>query len=199
MKKNKADISRDKIIKTSLKLFSIKGFNDVSIQKIADTSGYSQATVLYYYKTKLGLLEAVFKHILISNKKFISELDSPSLNARELIDINFRGNINWCVKKPGEAKIIMLLYYEASKGGIFRKLFLQIVTNTRERFSRILYAGIREKVFKINQEEIAETAEILQELLLGGLINFSASGSPKDLKKVYLNKWDKAINNLLKV
>lgn len=53
------ETTKEKILLTALDLFSQKGYDSVGIQEICGESGITKPTLYYYYKSKLGLLEAM--------------------------------------------------------------------------------------------------------------------------------------------
>ncbi|MCR4741984.1 MAG: TetR/AcrR family transcriptional regulator [Treponema sp.] len=53
---------KDSILKTSLTLFSQKGFDSVGVQEICKKCKISKPTLYYYYGSKLGLLKRILDH-----------------------------------------------------------------------------------------------------------------------------------------
>lgn len=59
-------INCEKIVASATKAFALEGFSGARVQNIADDCGLPKANVLYYFKSKRGLYEAVLKKILTS-------------------------------------------------------------------------------------------------------------------------------------
>jgi len=57
---DKAD-NREKILACAIHLFYQKGYDAVGVQEIATAAGVTKPTLYYYFKSKLGLLEALLK------------------------------------------------------------------------------------------------------------------------------------------
>lgn len=53
--------NRAKILTCAIHLFYQKGYDAVGVQEIATAAGVTKPTLYYYFKSKLGLLEAVLK------------------------------------------------------------------------------------------------------------------------------------------
>lgn len=53
--------NREKILSCAIHLFYQKGYDAVGVQEIATAAGVTKPTLYYYFKSKLGLLEAVLK------------------------------------------------------------------------------------------------------------------------------------------
>lgn len=53
--------NRSKILACAIHLFYQKGYDAVGVQEIATAAGVTKPTLYYYFKSKLGLLEALLK------------------------------------------------------------------------------------------------------------------------------------------
>lgn len=51
--------NRETILLCALELFSKRGYDAVGVQEIAEKAGITKPTLYYYFKSKLGLLEAL--------------------------------------------------------------------------------------------------------------------------------------------
>ncbi len=52
--------NKDLLRRTAAGLFATEGYDAVGIQKIVDTAGVTKPTLYYYFKSKQGLLNAIF-------------------------------------------------------------------------------------------------------------------------------------------
>ena len=64
MKGNVRKANYEKILKAAITVFSEMGFRGATVQKIAKQAELPKANVLYYFKSKEGIYEAVLGHIL---------------------------------------------------------------------------------------------------------------------------------------
>ncbi len=53
--------NREKILNCAIHLFYQKGYDAVGVQELATAAGITKPTLYYYFKSKLGLLEALLK------------------------------------------------------------------------------------------------------------------------------------------
>ncbi|MFC3647453.1 TetR family transcriptional regulator C-terminal domain-containing protein [Planctobacterium marinum] len=53
-----------KIIKAAVTVFATKGYQGATVQEVAEKAGLPKANVLYYFKSKQGIYEAVLSDIL---------------------------------------------------------------------------------------------------------------------------------------
>ncbi|MDD7908724.1 MULTISPECIES: TetR family transcriptional regulator C-terminal domain-containing protein [Pseudovibrio] len=57
-------INRARIIEAALQTFSRSGFHGATLDEVAEAAGMSKSNMLYYYRSKKELYEAVMEHIL---------------------------------------------------------------------------------------------------------------------------------------
>ena len=63
--------NKQKIVQAAEQVFAQQGFKGSSVQQIADTAGLPKTNVLYYFKTKQSLYQAVLQHTLsLWNSRF---------------------------------------------------------------------------------------------------------------------------------
>ena len=58
--KIKAEITREKLLKAALQVFSEKGFNAARLQDIAETAGVSRGAFYWHFKNKFDLYCTLF-------------------------------------------------------------------------------------------------------------------------------------------
>ena len=110
------------ILKKSIPLFAKYGYFAVSIQKIADTCGLKQTSLLYYFRDKDSLLMACHQHLMETNYQVVSRLHDPKDNARKRIHKFALGNLKWAIDYPDQAKLDLLLFYNATWNQSFHQL-----------------------------------------------------------------------------
>jgi TetR/AcrR family transcriptional repressor of mexJK operon len=194
---NKSLLVKDKILNTAIKLFSKHGFDRTSFQLIADTSKVSATTPLYYFKTKNALIDEALSKILINNSSIVDSAIKANDSAYERLLKHFRMNLKWAIDFPDEAQIILLVYYRACFDKKTSEIYLKIRTAARYKILEFILAGKREGLFKKDLD--AElTAEILHDLLLGGIMNaITVNLVDKNSYNNVLKKWEFTINKLL--
>lgn len=144
-------------------LFAKKGFENTTMNEIAEESGYGRRTLYTYFKNKRDIYKAVIG----------SELEKLHESLEEVIKR----------KLPADDKLMMVVFSRLSiikevvtrngtlRADFFRDIFL--VENVRKEFDRkeikyletILAAGCQSGVFDVS--DIPKTAEILHFALKG--------------------------------
>ena len=186
--------NREKILKRALKLFSVKGFHALSIQAIADDCGLSQSAVFNHFKSKKVLLAAIAEHLVHEvNEHFDEDVRD---NAEERLVKFFRQNMEWLSKQPGQARVISILSNEATFDKEFAEIYSQRLQYARKYIVAILYAGVREGLFRC-EDHIEETAAILHSALSHGLTSLLACQEKPDVE-AEMKKWRLLIDKMTK-
>jgi AcrR family transcriptional regulator len=175
-----ADERREKIVVTAINLIATRGFFAISFQMIADECGISQSAVLYHFKNRDELYEAVLQQLVRHNHEEVSAMMRPEDGAADRLRKHFWGNIAWAMKYPSEGQTLLLLYYLASYDPHFSVVYASMLQKARARIREHLLAGMREGAFRrdIDPDRAAET---LHDALLGSFINYLTvlrSGEP---------------------
>jgi AcrR family transcriptional regulator len=192
----KGNTSRENIIASSIKIFSVHGYHNTSLKMIAEKCKIAQSTILHHFPTQHALLAEIDKRIVSSNISLVDGLSKPEDNALVLLNNYFAGNYLWTQKHKPEAQMRLLFYYMASHDRIFRKFLTESVNRGRQRISNILHAGIREKIF-IKTIDVDFEAIQLHTFIVGCLITLLASpNNPPDNENIH-RLWMQQVEHLL--
>ncbi len=74
--------NRSRILSSSIKLFSLRGYDAVGVQEIADSVGVTKPTLYHYFGSKSGLLQTILDETF---QDLFSALDQVEYN-RNVID-----------------------------------------------------------------------------------------------------------------
>lgn len=140
--------TKDKIIYEALSLFSVKGFDAVSIRDIASAVGIKESSIYNHFKNKKDLLNKIIEEILKRYYQILENIELPeteSENVSELYD-NIPGDLflDMCTNiflfylKDGYiSKLRRLLtieqYANQDLGEIFRYVFIDRVLETQRQ------------------------------------------------------------------
>ncbi len=140
-----AQVTKAKIIHTSMMLFSTNGYDATTAEEIARTCGVNKAMIFYYYKNKAGLYGAVLSHALESIHDEVITKDKEYIHPLEDLKTFIKTYALYCEKHP---YLPALLLRELSNSGAYlpdvmfdsmRKLFALL--------SKILKEGEKQKLF----------------------------------------------------
>lgn len=81
---------RDRLIATSLKLFSQKGFHACSVREICDIAKANVSLISFYFGGKVGLLDAILEELTESDFNKINEV---ICSVNSVVDFTVRLNI----------------------------------------------------------------------------------------------------------
>jgi len=74
---------RTRILEEAVRLFSEKGFDGTSIQLIADAVGIRKPSLLYHFKSKEKLREAVYERLMVHWKNELPKLLTENLTDKD--------------------------------------------------------------------------------------------------------------------
>ncbi|PWU13295.1 MAG: hypothetical protein C5B49_14895 [Bdellovibrio sp.] len=172
---SKGQKTQEQIIRAAIKQFSRQGYEEVSLQVIADACGISRTAPLYHFGSKLGLFEKMVEYV---QKKKMEVLLSPenikiSDNAFQRLNKFAKAYISWNFIYSSEAEVFLQLYYFSAHNNNFATLYKNLIENERKIIEEILLAGQRESIFHF-KEPSQQLANILYSQITGLSIFFLA-------------------------
>ena len=140
--------TRDKILRSAVKLFVEKGFSGTTTKGIAEKAGVNEALVFRYFSTKRDLYHAIIEK-KIKGEPGAESLIKPFKETRDdwlfLKSIAIR-TFEWIEKDPG---FIRLLYFSALEGDELSEIFFEsYVQHQRRLLSDYIEQRILEGAFK---------------------------------------------------
>jgi AcrR family transcriptional regulator len=180
--------ARIKITETARQLFAERGYQQTSIQKVADTAQFSQSAVMHHFPTKTKLFSAVINQMVEDNNKITKELQNPKDNAFDRLMKHFEINYRWGIEDHYNSQIITGLLFFASYDEEFTKIHKSILDTDRMKIVGLVLTGQKEKIFKLATTPV-HGAEILHDALLGFMLTQITGGRRKDGRKHCQKKW----------
>lgn len=179
---SKGEKTQELIMKTAIRLFAQRGFEEVSLQEIADECGISRAAPLYHFKTKSGLFEAIVQRSRRRKSEAIAAEVERAIedDAFQRLAKLFRVSCAWSFISSSEAEAFLLLHYFAAHNAHFARLYQQILGEERRQIEQLLLAGKREGLFSF-EEPSRELATALHDVLTGFAVNALAGRNQVDL------------------
>ncbi len=116
----------------AITLFSIQGYDQTSIQEIADKCSISQTTILYHFKSKKILFQEILKYIIASNRSVFSREDHSLESPFEKLKSLLLANIQWAYEFPEQTKILISLFHFACSDNEMQSLATQSIDSGRE-------------------------------------------------------------------
>jgi AcrR family transcriptional regulator len=166
----KGEKTREKLIAEAKSQFARFGFHETSIRNVADRCGLSQAAVFRHFPDRESLVAAVIDSVVRSNHESVDARIGIEQSGRERLLEHIQGNLEWKLRSPNEAQILILLYYFSCFSPKFAAVYNRLLVTARRRVHEYLLAGEREGHFDLKDrgEEIAAT---LHDTLVGAFIN----------------------------
>jgi TetR/AcrR family transcriptional regulator len=129
IKPNKKEVTREKnqqlILTAAEQLFSQLGYDGASMSMIAKAAQVPKANILYYFKSKDGLYEAVIERIVVNWNLGLNDI-SPSDEPAQIIYNYIKNKVTLSISQPLQSR---LFAGEVLRGAPYLKSYIE--TNTR--------------------------------------------------------------------
>lgn len=173
-KQRRADsrITREKILSTSIHLFSEHGHGGVSMRAIAEAAGVNLAAMNYHFGSKMQLFESAFEHCAAPiNIERLGRLDKLELashppTAREII----RAFVDVKLMAGDSTRPQMIAQVFAESPTLFRPLLERVFAPTVNRFLMALQKTLPE----LDPEEL----ELRFHFLVGSMLHLFRLNTP---------------------
>lgn len=141
MARNKyPEVTRKRIIESAVKLFTVNGWDNVTIQEIVDDVGdITRGAFYHHFKTRADVIDAITKEMLTANNYFNDISDLKNLNALERLRQGISYSISQSVKEedlstiPFKMNSAEFVYSRITEGvqvvapGIQKKLLMRAI------------------------------------------------------------------------
>jgi AcrR family transcriptional regulator len=180
--------SREAVVRAAKRLFATQGYQETSIQQIADAVGRSQSAVMHYFPAKTDIFAAVLDEMVLVNEQLRGSHEDPRANALDRMMAHFEINYRWALETEHHAQIMTGLFHFASYDETFLALNTAVSGRAERRLLELVHAGAREQLFPLPADP-ALAAEILHDGLLGFLLAHVTQTRPRSAKARLLVKW----------
>lgn len=182
--------TKQKIIDESMKLFSINGFDTVSIRAIAEAVGVGNSALYKHFKSKKEILEAIVSYsveyyLSMGHKQVMKIQNAEDLKTACLAMFDFQTKDEWMVMF--RRLLIIEQFKNPEMAEIYRKFFIELPIETQVQiFSQLIAKGI----MKDGNEKV-----LAMELYAPFYLYHLFSDSQQDLRELFeihvKNFWDR--------
>lgn len=159
-------LRRDQFIDAAQELIATKGYAQLSIQDVLDTTGASRGALYHYFDSKASLLEAVIDRMTEAVLATVApEMDDPALPATEKLERLFAGIGAWKTERRDLLLGLMEVWYSDQNIVVRDKFRRESITRLEPVLARILGQGNAEGAFDVDQP--GHTAEVFVSLIQG--------------------------------
>ena len=154
--------TKQEILKASLELFSVQGFEATSISQIADAVGIRKASLYSHFDSKQAILNAIVKevleqygkHSIFARANWEKDADNLPLTADEAVRM-IQGQIRYILHDPAISRARKMLVIEQFQNP--QLAFLQTkqnYTDVMRYFTGLMRQLIRQSVLEEDDPEI---------------------------------------------
>ena len=149
--------TKQEILKASLELFSVQGFEATSISQIADAVGIRKASLYSHFDSKQAILNAIVKevleqygkHSIFARANWEKDADNLPLTADEAVGM-IQGQIRYILHDPAISRSRKMLVIEQFQNPSLAKL------QTKQNYEDIMHYFTGLVGFLIRQGALAE-------------------------------------------
>jgi Transcriptional regulator len=184
--------TKQKIIEESMKLFSISGFDTVSIRAIAEAVGVGNSALYKHFKSKKEILNEIVSYsveyyLSMGNKQMTQIKSEEDLQKACLTMFEFQTKDEWMVMF--RRLLIIEQFKNPEMADIYRKFFIELpVESQAQYFGQLIEKGI----MKAGNEKV-----LAMELYAPFYLYHLSSDSQQDLRELFKlhikNFWEKNI------
>ena len=149
--------TKQEILKASLELFSVQGFEATSISQIADAVGIRKASLYSHFDSKQAILDAIVKevleqygkHSIFARANWEKDADNLPLTADEAVRM-IQGQIRYILHDPAISRSRKMLVIEQFQNPSLAKL------QTKQNYEDVMHYFTGLVGFLIRQGALAE-------------------------------------------
>ncbi|MBE0446811.1 MAG: TetR/AcrR family transcriptional regulator [Actinobacteria bacterium] len=188
----KSERTRLKIMASAAKVFNEKGFDNTSIQDIANDAGIAKGTIYYYVEKKEDLLLSLIRFAKVRLFAKIGKGIEKATTASEKIEIIIRNHLK-IVKTVGP---VMPFFAQSlvSNDSRVREIMAGFRREYLNRLESIIKEGIQSGEFR--QVDPGRAAVAILGLVIGQALQFKLFTGKINTKEIAENTIDIAINGL---
>lgn len=141
--------TKERILQEALKLFSISGFDAVSIRTIADAVGIGNSALYKHFASKQEILEAIVERskayfLEVSREQMVGNKDVDGLKTACIKMFQFQTQDEWIVMFR---RLLMIEQFKNPEMAvIYRSFFIELPVQSQEQlFLQLMEAGIMKK------------------------------------------------------
>ncbi len=182
--------TKQKIIDESMKLFSIHGFDTVSIRTIAAAVGVGNSALYKHFKSKKEIMDAIVSHsveyyLSMGHKQMAQINDLNDLKIACLTMFDFQTKDEWMVMF--RRLLIMEQFKNPEMANLYRKFFIELPVESQGKMFRQL---MEQGIMRAGNETL-----LAMELYAPFYLYHLAPNSQQDLRELFEahveNFWDR--------
>lgn len=185
------DKKKLKILKVSLSMFGINGYNATSMEAIASACGFSKSVLYQYFNNKEELFTAIFESEMIKNFKMLEINDGAKNLHQVLTEIAY--NFYEMLVKQEKLNLIRVIIAESGKfPQIGEILYDTAINNMAERVAK--YLEKNKELKPISHSNI----KLIVRNFMGNIISFIVINNLINPNEDEFSK-DEILNNIVNV
>ncbi len=103
-----ADLTRQRLVRAALELFTSQGYHDTTTPQISKKAGVAEGTIYRHFHGKQHLLNELYRGAARWAAKLVKEADGLKVGPREKLAELARGLVTGAVQEPAVARLFLI-------------------------------------------------------------------------------------------
>jgi AcrR family transcriptional regulator len=103
-----ADLTRQRLVRAALELFTAEGYHVTTTPQIAKKAGVAEGTIYRHFRSKQHLLNELYRAAARRATKLVAETDAMNVGAREKLNELGRGLAAGAAQEPAIARLFFI-------------------------------------------------------------------------------------------
>ena len=108
-----ADLTRERLVRAALELFTAQGYHDTTTPAIAKKAGVAEGTIYRHFAGKQQFFNELYRASARWAGKLVKDADALNVGPREKLAELARGLVAGAAREPAVARLFFVLRYDA--------------------------------------------------------------------------------------
>jgi AcrR family transcriptional regulator len=179
------DLRKAAIVEASIRAIHRLGIEETNFETIGKLSGMGRAHVKYYFKDRSEIIQAAISFVATTAQMVTLEYISRAKSPRERLQAIVDGAVHWAHQYPEHLSVLGLNYYYCIVDKKYRAAHTEIRKLGADRVLAILIEmHSLGELKKQKHQSFEDLAKMIQNLILGTLVDWGTTSSATPLKKI---------------
>jgi AcrR family transcriptional regulator len=190
-RKIKGPLNRERILEAAIAIFAENGMAGSSLDTIARKAKLTKAGILYHFSSKEDLLCEAAKKVVMHNLELVAQAVDETQPAIKQLETYYVASLRWAAEFPEEARLILLLFYQASAHDGSAQVTSDVLNKGLTRVQTYLLAAQREGSVD-KGASVKDLATAIHDSLIGSFVRLGGPDrtmSPQAFIALRLRIW----------
>jgi TetR/AcrR family fatty acid metabolism transcriptional regulator len=153
------------ITRAAYEIIAKNGYENITVQDIADHAGFSKGIVYYYFKSKDDLMVGLFDSIIAVIEKRFAEVRQQNPDPREQLESVIRISLDIVHEHMEFYRVIMVFWTQINHKEFIKEINARLFSHWRREIEKILELGMAQGVFRTGHSKRTIASSIIAQVL----------------------------------